>query len=126
MLTWIFFALLLYYAGVFLPSAFLIPRIGVGRYLASRDADPDPTVMQGRAKRASSNFLENLAPFLALAILAMILPDADMAQATLGAQLFVLARLAYLPLYMLAVPVARSAAWTLGFVGLIILAFALI
>lgn len=126
MLTWIILALLLYYAGVFLPSLFLIPRTGIGSYLASRDNDPDATVMQGRAQRATDNFQENLAPFLGLAILALIVPDVDMDQAVLGAQTFVLARLAYLPLYVLAVPVVRSTAWTIGFVGLIMMGLALL
>ena len=49
-----------------------------------------------------------------------------MTAAILGAQVFVLARLAYLPLYVLAVPVARSTAYTVGFVGLIMMALALI
>lgn len=126
MLFWILIALLIYYVGVFLPSLILVPRIGLPSYMGSRDADPDPTVIQARAKRATANLQENLAPFLALAILAMVVPAADMAQAVLGAKVFVIARLVYLPLYMLAVPVARSTAWTVGFVGLIVMALALL
>ena len=50
---------------------------------------------------------------------------ADQAQALMGAKVFVIARLVYLPLYMLAVPVARSAVWTAGFAGLIVMGLAL-
>jgi len=125
MLFWIICALLLYYVGVFLPSLFLVPRIGVPSYLGSRDSEPEPTVLQARATRATANLQENLAPFLALAILAMVLPQADQAQALMGAKVFVIARLVYLPLYMLAVPVARSAVWTAGFAGLIVMGLAL-
>ena len=126
MLTWILLALIVYYAGVFLPSLFLIPRIGLGAYLASRDGDPDPGVVHARAKRATSNLQENLAPFLALAILSFVVPDTDQALAVLGAQVFVLGRLAFVPLYLLAVPLARSVAYTAGFVGLIMMALALV
>ncbi len=126
MLIWILFALLVYYAGVFLPSLFLVPRIGLARYLGTRDADPEPGAMAGRAKRAQANFQENLAPFLVLAVLAMIVPQVDTAFAVLGAQVFVLARAAYLPLYVLAVPLARSVAFTVGFIGMVMMAWALI
>ena len=126
MLTWILLALIVYYVGVFLPSLFLIPRIGLVSYLASRDGDPEPGTIAGRAKRATRNYHENLAPFLALALLAMIVPDADMAQAVLGAQIFVLARVAYLPLYVMAVPLVRSTAFLVGLVGMVLIALALI
>lgn len=126
MLTWILLALVVYYAGVFLPSLFLIPRIGVASYLASRDGDPDPNAMHGRAKRATRNALENLAPFLALGVLALVVPDTDMDMATLGAQLYVFGRAAFLPIYIFAVPVLRSVAFTTGFVGMVMMALALI
>jgi len=126
MLTWILLALVIYYAGVFLPPLFLLPRIGIMSYLGSRDADPDPSVHQARAERATSNYQENLAPFLGLAVLALVVPNADMDQAVLGAQLFVLARLVYIPLYLIGVPVVRSAAFIAGFVGLIIMGLALV
>ncbi len=126
MLAWILLTLALYYVGVFLPSLFLIPRIGLIAYLGSRDTDPDPVVMQARAQRATRNFQENLAPFLALAVLAMLLPESDNGTALLGAQLFFFGRLAYLPLYLVAIPMLRSTAFTVGFVGLILMALALI
>ena len=126
MVTWILLALVIYYVGVFLPGLFLLPNIGIMSYLGSRDADPDPSVHQARAQRATRNFQENLAPFLGLGALALVVPNANMDQAVLGAQLFVLARLVYVPLYLFAVPVARSVAYTVGFVGLIKMGLALI
>jgi len=126
MLTWVLLVLILYYAGTFMPSMFLIPRIGLGPYMGARDSDGDPGVVQGRAERAHRNFRENLTPFVGLALLAMIVPDADMGRAVLGAQVFFLARLAYLPLYLLAVPWVRSGAYILGFVGQLMMGLALI
>ena len=125
MLTWIILMLILYYAGLFLPSLFLLPRIGVGAYLGSRDSDPVPVMIHARAQRAHRNFQENLAPFAVLAALALILPDVNVGQATLGATVFFFARLVYLPAYLMAVPVVRSSAYTVGFVGLVLMALAL-
>ena len=126
MLTWILLVLILYYAGLFLPSLFLLPRIGVGAYAGSRDSDPAPEVTAGRAQRAHRNFQENLAPFLVLSGLALVLPGINVEQSILGAQVFLVARLAYLPLYLLAVPYARSIAYTVGFAGLVMMTLALV
>jgi uncharacterized MAPEG superfamily protein len=126
MLIWILLVLILYYAGLFLPSMFLIPRIGIGAYLGSRDGDPVPLAVQARAQRAHRNFQENLAPFMGLAALALIVPDVNVEQANLGATVFFFARLVYLPTYLMAVPVVRSAAYTVGFVGLILMGLALV
>jgi uncharacterized MAPEG superfamily protein len=126
MVTWILLALVVYYAGVFLPSLFLIPRIGVVSYMASRDGDPEPGVMHARAKRATRNALENLAPFLGLGVLALVVPDTDMDMAILGAQLYVFGRAAFLPIYVFAVPVVRSLAFTTSMVGMVMMALALI
>ncbi len=126
MLTWILLVLILYCAGLFLPSMFLMPRIGVGAYVGARDSDPEPGEFAGRAQRAHRNFQENLAPFLGLAVLALILPDTNMQQAVVGAEVFFFARLAYLPLYLLAVPFVRSTAYTIGFIGMVLMGLALI
>jgi uncharacterized MAPEG superfamily protein len=126
MLTWIILMLILYYAGLFLPSMFLIPQIGLGAYLGTRDGDPDPGTMQARAQRAHRNFQENLAPFLSLAVLALVLPEVNMKLAVLGAEVVFFARLAYLPLYLMAVPFVRSAVYTVGAVGVVMMALALV
>ena len=126
MLVWILLSLIIYYAGVFLPSLFLIPRIGITTYMSARDKDPAPEAMHGRAQRASRNMQENLAPFLALAILAYVVPGADMDAAILGAQLFVFGRVAFLLLYILAVPYVRSLAYTMALIGMVMMALALI
>ncbi len=126
MLTWILLGLAVHFAGVFLPSTILLPRIGLPAYAGSRDNDPEPLPMQARAMRAVRNMQESLPAFLTLGVLALILPDTDMASALLGAQLFVVARAVYLPLYVFAVPYARSLVWTVGFVGLVMMALALL
>ena len=126
MLTWILLAILVYYAGLFLPSLFLIPRIGLGEYLGARDDDPKEGKVAGRVKRAHRNLHENIAPFLALGVLAMVVADVDMDMAVLGAKLFVVSRVAYLPLYIVAVPVLRSGAFLVGLAGMGMMGFALL
>ncbi len=126
MIFWILSAIALYTIGLFLPSLLLLPRIGISAYVGSRDNEPEPSALHARVKRAHRNMMESLPVFLALAVLALVVPDADLAQAILGAQVFVLARVAFLPLYLAAVPWARSVAWIAGFVGLIMMAMALI
>ncbi len=124
MLFWIFAALIVYYVHVFLPSLIRIPQIGVYRYVGSRDDLPElPTIGQ-RAQRAHNNLRENMLPFAVLAILNIVLGTE--ANALLGAQLFVAARVVYLLTYLFAIPWIRSGVWSLGFVGLILMAMPLL
>jgi len=126
MVTWLLLGMALYLLGAYLPSLMLISGIGVGKYLGSRDEEPTQGLVHGRALRAHRNFTENLPVFLALGILSLVVADADTGQALLGAQLFVLSRPVYLALYLRAVPVARSGAFLVGWVGLIMMALALL
>ncbi len=125
MLTWIYVSLALYFTGLFLPSLFLIPAMGVMGYLGSRDAEPTPRPMHARAKRAHRNLLETLPVFLVLAVLGFVIPDVDMAMAVMGAQIYVISRIIYLPTYLFAIPVLRSTVWTVAFVGLAMMVYAL-
>ena len=126
MLVWLLLGTVVYAVTLFVPSLFLVSTIGYGRYLGTRDDDPAPAPRHGRALRASRNFIENYPIFMGLGILALVVPEADMAQASLGAMLFVLARIAYLPLYILAVPFLRSGAFVLGWIGTVLMGLALL
>lgn len=126
MTTWILLGCAIYLAGLFLPSSFLILQIGLNAYVGSRDAEPGPSLFRGRALRAQRNLLESMVLFLGLGAMNLVVPEADVELATSGAQIFVVARLAYLPLYLFAVPWIRSGAWAVGFLGLILMAMALI
>ena len=126
MLTWLLLGTALYMLAAFTPSLFLIGAIGLGRYLGSRDDEGTPSPVHGRVKRAQDNLRENYPVFMALGILALIVPEVEMAMATTGAMVFVLARLAYLPLYALAVPVVRSGVFLVGWGGMAMMGLALI
>ena len=125
MLFWILAGMAVYIASVWLPSLFLVGQIGVLGYSKGRDQEPLGSPLHGRAVRAARNMRENFPIFLALAILALVVQGSNLGQAIFGAQLFVLSRIVYSPAYMSGVPFLRSAVYSIGFVGCIIMAFAL-
>ena len=126
MLFWIFAGMVVYAGIILLPSMFLVSEIGVFGYSKGRDEEPVISPLHGRALRAARNTRENFPVFLALAVLALTLDGTDMAQAILGAQMFVLSRIVYAPAYMSAIPFARSIVYGIGFVGYFVMAFALV
>lgn len=79
-----------------------------------------------RARRAQANMLENMPIFLTLGILALVVDGTDMAQAILGAQIFVFSRIAYTIIYLISIPWTRSAAYAVGLFGCLMMAHALI
>jgi uncharacterized MAPEG superfamily protein len=88
-------------------------------YLFSpRDTDVQPKgLVCGRATRALRNYVENLAPFVALD-LALI---ATQHTGGLGATLWIIGRIIYLPIYLAGIPYLRTAAWALSIVGLLMM-----
>lgn len=126
MLFWILAGLGVYMVNVFLPAILYMPQEGTMTHMGSRDELPEPDAKVGRARRALANMQENLPIFITLGLLAMIVADVNMPQAILGAQLFVFGRLAYIAMYMISIPFTRSAAYTVGLVGCVLMLLALI
>ena len=82
---------------------------------SSRDDPPPPaSTIGGRAARAARNYIDNFPPFAALdlAFLATNHP------AGIWPTLWIVARIAYLPLYLFNGIYARTAAWLLSIVAL--------
>src|SRR6188474_4001394 len=102
-----------------LTASMLRTRGDLALATGNRDALPAPSPVAERAERAAKNMLENLVLFVALVVAA---GDRDPSRARLGAEVFVLARVAYWPIYLAGVRVVRTAAWAAGVVGLAILA----
>ena len=75
----------------------------------------------GRATRALANYVENYGPFLALD-LGLIVTGHD---GGVGPALWIVARAIYIPLYILGVVYARTAAWALSLVALVMMFFKL-
>ena len=71
----------------------------------------------GRATRALANYVENLVPFAALDLGLVVFNHAG----GYGATLWIVARILYIPLYLLGVPYLRSLAWGASLIGLIMM-----
>jgi uncharacterized MAPEG superfamily protein len=99
-----------------------VQQLSLGYLISSRDEDRSMTGMTARVKRALDNSVVALALF-APAILMLELLDRTNATSLLAAQVFLLARIIYLPVYALGVPAIRTLAWLAGFAATAILYF---
>ena len=88
-------------------------------YLFSpRDQKVTPKALAvGRATRALHNYIENLVPFVAMD-LGLI---ATGHTGGIGATIWIIARIIYLPMYMLGIKYLRTACWLVGVVGLLMM-----
>jgi uncharacterized MAPEG superfamily protein len=75
----------------------------------------------GRAARASANFRETYPGFVALALAMAITGDAT-GWGLVGAWLWFVARLVYIPLYLAGIAYIRSLVWLVSLAGLAIMA----
>jgi uncharacterized MAPEG superfamily protein len=88
--------------------------------LGPRDNVPPQSPLGARSERALGNLQEALPVFLALALLNLIVGTAaDLA--TLGATVFLVARVLYVPAYLVGIPGLRTLIWSVGWVGLVMM-----
>ena len=90
---------------------------GLMAALGNRETQEDCNGFPARTDRAAKNMLENMVLFTALALVASIGGVTD-PHVELGARIFYWARLVYIPIYMIGIPVARTAVWALSIVGM--------
>lgn len=90
---------------------------GLMASMGNRDGDPHCDGLAARTDRAAKNMLENLVLFSALVLVASVGGVAD-ARVELGARIFFWARVVYIPLYMIGIPVARTAIWAISVIGM--------
>ncbi len=72
----------------------------------------------GRLERAYRNFLETFALFAAAVLLAHAL-DKTTPSSALGAQIYLWARVLYIPAYVFAIPFLRTLIWMASLVGIV-------
>jgi len=91
---------------------------------SARDAtDLAPlTDVAGRLERALRNFGETFPLFLGAVLVAMSAAHCE-AATSIGCRLYFWARVAYVPLYALCVPVLRSLIWNLATLGIALIVF---
>ena len=97
-------------------------QLDMGYLMSSRDEGRTVTGMAARTERALSNSVTAMALF-APAILILAVKDAFSAQTLLAAQVFLAARVVYLPAYVFGIVGIRSLVWTIGFFATIVLYF---
>ncbi len=93
---------------------------GVQYAATSRDNEPPPNELTARSQKALRNLIETYPAFLALSVANLIAGQPD-AVVTWGAAIYLLARIVYLPLYVLGVLYVRSLVWTVAAIGLVVM-----
>lgn len=123
MLAW---AMVLGIAQMLAAAAAATAQRGLKWNASARDAEPGPLrPAAARLQRAWSNYLETF-PFFAVAVLAVVLGQRQDAHTALAVQVYVWARLVYVPLYVLGIPYLRSLGWSVSMLAIATLLWALL
>ena len=97
---------------------FNLGTLGIPYNVSPRDETRPLGKFAGRTERAFRNFLETFVFFAAAVLLANALGKHTTTSA-LGAEIYIWARLIYVPLYMLGIPYLRTLTWTASIVGIV-------
>jgi uncharacterized MAPEG superfamily protein len=97
---------------------------GLQAGLGNRDDLPEATPLGGRAQRAAGNSIEAMLLFMPLALVAHA--AGKDAEVLLGAQVFLWARVAYLPVYLAGIIYLRTLVWGVGVFGLAMMTLSLL
>ena len=92
---------------------------------ARDEAMPPLQPLPARLVRAQANLLETL-PLFAAAVLAVVVAGRTGVLSEVGAWMYLLGRLVYLPLYALGVPVVRTVVWMISSIGLVLVLWQLL
>lgn len=105
-------------AQIVIQAMTMTAEVGLDYNAGARDeARPVRGVVAGRAARALRNLLETFPAFVALALMLAITGRTG-GLGAIGAWLWLIARVIYVPLYLLGVPRLRSLFWGAALVGL--------
>jgi len=99
-----------------------LTQLGMGYLLGARDEARTVSGIAGRLERALNNSVTAMVLF-APAILLIVVTESSTNQTILAAQVFLLARLVYLPSYAFGLTGIRSLAWTTGLLATALLYF---
>lgn len=94
--------------------------LSMGYLMSARDEPREVGRMTGRIRRALDNSVTAMALF-APAVLLLVVQDRTSDASLLAAQVFLIARIIYLPVYALGVPTVRTLAWLAGFAATVAL-----
>ena len=117
-LTCLELSILLWLAHVLTQTILARGEFGDDYLFSPRDKDVTAKgLASGRATRALANYIENMVPFVAMD-LALI---ATQHTGGIGAAIWIIARVLYLPVYLMGIKYARTACWLAGVVGLLMM-----
>lgn len=109
---------LLLFVHIFVTIRFKTAQYGRSWNTSARDqAMPPPTPLVGRLERAQANFAETF-PIAIVALLGVVVAERTGQWTALGGWIWLGARVVYLPLYAIGVPVWRTLVYAVGMVGL--------
>jgi uncharacterized MAPEG superfamily protein len=109
---------LLLFIHIFVAVRFKTAQYGRKWNTSARDeALPPANAVTGRLIRAQANFQETF-PIAIVALLGVVIAGRTGPTTALGGWIWLGARLIYLPLYWIGVPIVRTLVWTVGMVGL--------
>ena len=100
-------------------------QVGLPTLAGNRENMPEITGWAGRAQRAHRNMLESLVLF-AILVLTAKAAGVSNAMTLLGAQLFFWGRVAHGVIYIIGIPWARTAAWAVSVIGLLLIFWQLV
>ncbi|QFT58965.1 MAPEG family protein [Sulfitobacter sp. THAF37] len=97
-------------------------QLSMGYLMSARDDNRGTTGMVARIERALNNSIVAMTLF-APAVLILVITEQTNPTTLLAAQVFMIARIIYLPVYAIGVPAVRTLAWLAGFLATAVLYF---
>ena len=123
--TMLALAIVLGFVHLFLATQMVTSERGMAWNVGARDnAAPLTGKLAGRLDRAFANFKETF-PFFAVAVIMTAILGRHSNMTVWGAELYLAARIIYLPLYAMGVPLLRTLAWAASVFGIVMLLGAL-
>ena len=120
-LTMLAWTLVLALVQIFLVATLRTMETGLAFNVSARDGEaPPPRPVTARLQRAQANLFETL-PLFAAAVLIAHVSGRHSDQTVLGCELYLAARVLYVPLYAAGVPVLRTLVFGVSIWGLIML-----
>ena len=113
-------AILLAFIQLTLSSVLTLRQLGGAWVLGARDEPREVTGLSGRFVRAHRNLLE-IFPLFVAALFLVHAAHADSALSTIGAWVFVVARILYVPAYAFAPPGVRPLCWMAAAIGIFVI-----
>ena len=125
-LTILGWTLVLALVQIGLASAMRTMETGLGYNMGARDKEaPPPRPVTARLQRAQANLFETL-PLFAIAVLIAHVAGRTSGETLLGCQLYLAARVLYVPVYAAGIPVLRTLIWAASLVGLVMIVKAIL